>query len=105
RKTVPVKAEYDVAIAYNQQFVSYFVATCVKAQRKYAWMNTLYGRAKYNPVFDWPYFKKFDAMVAVSPEALEELDSAFRKQQYALKTLMIKDIIESHIIAKQSLEE
>lgn len=97
--------EYDVAIAYNQQFVSYFVASCVRADRKYAWMNTLYGKARYNPDFDWPYFNKLDAVVAVSPEALAELDLAFSRRNYPLKTLMIKDIIETQTIEKQSLDK
>lgn len=97
--------EYDVAIAYNQQFSTYFVSSRVKAVRKFSWMNTLYNNAKYSPQFDWPYFKKFDALVAVSPEALNHLDTAFTSEKFPLKTVIIKDLVESQVIAEKAQEE
>lgn len=103
-KTVPLSGHYDVAIAYNQQFPTYFVAEKVNAEKKLAWMNTLYISAGYNADFDWPYFQKFSTLVGVSAEAVDSLNSAFKTAGYPLNTALVKDIIDTEMIARQAEE-
>lgn len=103
-KILPISTNYDVAIAYNQQFATYFVAEFVNAHRKFSWMNTLYNSARYNARFDRAYFEKFNAIVAVSSNAENELMLAFQKIHFPLKTIIIKDVIECDTIATRSLE-
>lgn len=103
-KTVPLSGHYDVAIAYNQQFPTYFVAEKVNAAKKLAWMNTLYISAGYNADFDWPYFQKFSTLVGVSAEAVDSLNSAFKTAGYPLNTALVKDIIDTEMIARQAKE-
>lgn len=103
-KTEPLAEKYDVAIAYNQQFATYYVAEKVKAIKKYAWMNTLYKNAGYSVGFDSPYFKKFEKLVGVSEQAHDNMKSAFERAGYPLQTALVKDIIDSEIIRKQAQE-
>lgn len=103
-KTQPLAGHYDVAIAYNQQFPTYFVAEKVNAAKKLAWMNTLYISAGYNADFDWPYFQKFSTVVGVSAEAVDSLNSAFKTAGYPLNTALVKDIIDTEMIARQAEE-
>lgn len=104
RKTQPLAGHYDVAIAYNQQFPTYFVAEKINAAKKLAWMNTLYISAGYNADFDWPYFQKFSTVVGVSAEAVDSLNSAFKTAGYPLNTALVKDIIDTEMIARQAEE-
>lgn len=96
---------YDVAVAYNQQLVTYYVSEYVSADRKLAWMNTLYKNACYNAVFDFPFFRKFEKIVGVSPEAEASLQEVFSAAGLKIDTFMIKDIIDRRVIEQQSLEQ
>ncbi len=94
---------YDIAIAYNQGFPTYFVADKVNATKKFAWVNTDYVKAGYKASIDERYYDKFDNIVAVSEEAEIILENTFSK--FKDKLLVIKDINNAELIKKMADEE
>lgn len=101
-KLKQVSKKYDIAIAYNQGFATYFVNTFLLAYKKYAWINTDYKKAGYSILFDYPIYSNFDKIVTVSPEAknglIEELDRINKK----LPIQIIKDITDKKIVEHQA---
>jgi glycosyltransferase involved in cell wall biosynthesis len=95
---------YDIAIAYNQGFATYFVAEKIAATRKIAWLNTDYQKAGYNIKFDIDKYKTFDTIVAVSNECEESFKYELNKFGIQLQTTVIKDITDIAIVNKLSQE-
>jgi glycosyltransferase involved in cell wall biosynthesis len=93
---------YDVAIAYGQGFPTYFVAEKMKAKKKFAWINVDYKKAGYNSNFDLPFYKKYDALIAVSEEVKTTIEHVFNYS--ALQIRVIKDITDE-IAVKQQAEK
>ena len=93
---------YDVAIAYQQGFPTYLVATKINARRKIAWINADIFSVGYNPVFNAKYYTKFDVIVPVSKK-LEEILSRYYFH-FSNKFHCVYDIINPDIIKKQASE-
>ncbi|MDO6759419.1 glycosyltransferase [Tamlana sp. 2_MG-2023] len=94
---------YDIAIAYNQGFSTYFVSENIKANKKIAWMNTDYNKAGYNINFDFKFYNNFDEVVCVSNENKKSLELALQTIDQSLPINIIQDISDEGIIQKQSL--
>lgn len=95
---------YDVAIAYNQGFSTYYVSEKIDASKKYAWLNTDYRKAGYVAAFDYEMYSKYKKIICVS----KENESSFKKANNLigkiLPTYIIKDITDSLLVKKMSLE-
>lgn len=63
---VPLKKHYDVAVAYQQGFPTYYVAEKVNADRKYAWINVDLDKAGYDERFNRRYYDMMTRVVPVS---------------------------------------
>jgi glycosyltransferase involved in cell wall biosynthesis len=87
-------SSYDIAIAYNQGFATYFVADYINATKKYAWLNIDYKKAGYNINYDYPFYKKFDKVVAVSEEAKISLTTELHKLKKEVHVVIVKDITD-----------
>lgn len=96
---------YDVAIAYNQGFSTYFTDKYISAEKKYAWLNTDYQKAGYNIEFDYPIYRKFNGIVAVSTEAKQGLERELSKIYSSLKIDIIKDITDKPLLLLQSKKQ
>ncbi|WP_158250437.1 glycosyltransferase [Aquimarina sp. I32.4] len=96
--------KYDISIAYNQGFATYYVASKVSADKKITWLNTDYSRAGYNISFDYQYYSKFEKVVCVSKENELSLQEVVFKSDKKLDTIIIKDISDVELIRKMSLE-
>ena len=59
---------YDVAVAYQQGFPTYYVAEKVRANRKLAWVNVDMAKAGYREKFNRTFYNKMDRVVAVSDQ-------------------------------------
>ena len=59
---------YDVAVAYQQGFPTYYVAEKVRAYRKLAWVNVDMAKAGYREKFNRTFYNKMDRVVAVSDQ-------------------------------------
>lgn len=97
--------EYDIAIAYNQGFATYFVNQYINAPIKYAWLNTDYKKAGYNILVDYLVYKNFSSVVAVSSEAKQSLENELLKINKQLPITIIKDITDKKIVQKQANSE
>ena len=98
------KKEYDIAFAYSQGFTTYFADRYVKAAKKFAWLNTDYQKTGYKIEFDYPIYKNYEGVVAVSPEAKQTLENELNRIQKNLSIKIIKDISDKTVIRQKSNE-
>ncbi len=98
------RTRYDIAIAYNQGFSTYYVANKITSKKKFAWLNTDYQKAGYNINFDINHYKKYDKVVCVSKENEDSLTEALGSIHKEIPTTIIKDITDQDLISKMSTE-
>jgi len=67
---------YDVAIAYQQGFPTYYIATYVQADKKYAWINADITQVGYTAAFNRPFYDRMDVIVPVSDRLKDILASS-----------------------------
>ena len=93
---------YDVAIAYQQGFPTFFVATKVKAQKKIAWINADVYEAGYDMNYCRQFYEQMDHIVPVS----EALRGKLTKNSPWLeeKLTCIYDIVNQDLIRKLAME-
>jgi len=96
--------DHHIAIAYNQGFSTYFVSQRVKSDKKYAWINTDYIKAGYNPSFDYNFYKSFNKVVTVSPEGKDSFISSMKSIDVEIEVNVIKDIVDKDVILSMSKE-
>lgn len=98
-----LKKEYDVAIAYQQGFPTYYVAQKVKARRKYAWVNADLQKAGYCEAFNRRHYDMYDKVVPVS----DVLCDMMSKMEYvdASKLFTVYDILNPDLIRTMSQEK
>lgn len=97
------ETEYDVGIAYAQGTPTFFVADCVKARKKFAWVNVSYRLDGKYQQFAVEKYNAFDKVVCVSDSAEEVFRSAFAT--VADKTTVILDINDGAMIERMSMLE
>lgn len=99
----PLEKEYDVAIAYQQGFPTYYVAKKINAKRKYAWVNADLKCAGYNEIFNRKFYNLFDRVVPVSDVLCEIMG----KTGYvdATKLCTVYDILNVNLIRRMSMEK
>lgn len=94
--------EYDVAVAYQQGFPTYYVAKKVKARKKLAWINADIAKAGYRTEFNRRFYNHMTRVIAVS-NALERIlrASSFIDSQLLFT---VYDVINVELILKMSKE-
>jgi len=91
---------FDIAIAYQQGFPTYFVADKVQAGRKIAWINTDMEKAGYRASFNRPFYDRMSKVCVVSEALSEALPQAgFVGKE---KISLVKDIINANLIKQMS---
>lgn len=93
---------YDVAIAYQQGFPTYYLSEKVKATKKFAWVNTDLEKAGYRTSFNRPFYDKMDRVVPVSARLCEMLKESNYVNGSKLYTVF--DILNVDLIKKMSLD-
>lgn len=93
---------YDVAIAYQQGFPTYYLSEKVKASKKIAWVNTDLKNAGYRTAFNRPFYDKMDRVVPVSDRLCEMLKVSKYVNDNKLYTVF--DILNVDLIKKMSHE-
>ncbi|HMM16038.1 MAG TPA: glycosyltransferase [Petrimonas sp.] len=101
----PIEKKYDIGIAYNQGFATYFTATYIKSNRKFFWLNSDYIKAKYDVDLDIPYFKKYDKVVAVTEFAHSTLQKSIETRGFQIPITIIKDISNKKSILELSTKQ
>jgi len=98
-----LKTVYDVAIAYQQGFPTFYIADKVKATRKFCWINADILKAGYDSGFCRRFYDKYDKVIAVSkglrnnivfPKYTENLD----------KIVVCRDILDESLLRRMSAE-
>lgn len=97
-----VNEEYDVAIAYQQGFPTYYVAEKVQAKRKYAWVNVDLSKAGYNEQYNRQFYNVYDKVVPVSDVLCDMLKGTGYVDSAKLYT--VYDILNVDLIWKMSRE-
>lgn len=99
----PTEKEYDVAIAYAQGTPTFYVADCVRAKRKLAWVNVTYKpEGKWRDYVAGKY-AAFDAVNCVSNSAQETFCATF--PEAAAKSTVIYDINDGAMMADMAQME
>lgn len=73
RKLPRLSDKYDVAIAYQQGFPTFYIAEKVSARKKICWVNVDLKAAGYSPRYCKPFYSKYDHIVAVSDILRDEI--------------------------------
>ena len=97
-----LEKSYDVAIAYQQGFPTYYLAEKVKATKKFAWVNIDLEKAGYRTAFNRPFYDKMDRVVPVSDRLCEMLKVSNYVNSEILYTVF--DILNVDLIKKMSHE-
>lgn len=91
---------YDVAIAYQQGFPTYYVAEKVRATKKWAWINTDLAKAGYRPSFNRPFYDLMTGVCTVSDVLPSILADAGFVSPGIIR--VIKDILNVSLIQRMA---
>lgn len=98
-----LEKKYDVAVAYQQGFPTYYVAEKVRAKKKYAWVNADMKCAGYDEAFNSHFYDLYDKVVPVSDVLCDLMkQTTYVKPQ---KLFTIYDILNVDLIRQMSLEK
>lgn len=92
--------KYDVAIAWGQGNPTHYVAEKVCANKKIAFINVNYEMAGHNKAYDYPYYLKYQYIVAVSDELTKLVAEIFPEMKEKIRT--IYDINNARLIYKMA---
>ncbi|MFD2214018.1 glycosyltransferase [Metabacillus endolithicus] len=70
-----IEGKYDIAVAYAgpMEFISYFVANKIRANKRIQWVHFDVTKIGFNPKFAEKTYQKFDKVFVVSKEAKNKL--------------------------------
>lgn len=94
------KKHYDIAISYAQGIPTFYVAEKIRANKKFAWVNTSYRLEHKEKIFHIKFYDKYDNIIAVSDSAKSAFLETF--PQYKNKVNVIYDINNYDFIKKMS---
>lgn len=97
--------KYDIAVAYNQGFATYFTNNCIQAKYKYAWINTDYRKAGYRIEFDLKFYRHFDKIICVSAHSENSFLTACAEVGFKPPSMIIKDIIDTGFVRQRANAE
>lgn len=81
------RKKYDTAIAYAQGVPTFYVADCINATKKLAWINSDYKPSGSYKNFVETYYDKFDNVIGVSDVSTAELKEYFPSIKDKLTTI------------------
>ncbi len=95
--------KYDVAIAYQQGFPTFFIADKVQARKKYCWVNADIDSVGYSKDFCRPFYRCYDKVIGVSSILSENiLYPSFVDSKERIVTVL--DILNEEMIRRMSSE-
>lgn len=95
--------EFDVAIAYQQGFPTFYIAEKVRAKRKFCWVNVDMDSAGYSPKFCRSFYECYDRVVAVS-DTLSKMIVTGEYCGERSKIMVCLDILNEQLIKEMSNE-
>lgn len=97
-----LQQSYDVAIAYQQGFPTYYIAEKVNATKKITWVNADITKVGYNAVYNLPFYQQYNTIVPVSHQLQQILECSPVVPKQRLKTVL--DILNVDLIHTMSKE-
>lgn len=97
-----IPKQYDVAIAYQQGFPTFFLTDKVDASKRIAWINVDPYEAGYDMDYCRQFYEKLDHVVAVSKKLHEKLE--MMSPWMADKITCIYDIVNQDVIRQMANE-
>lgn len=94
---------YDVGIAYQQGFPTYYLTKKINARKKCSWVNADIEKAGYRVSFNRPFYDKLDMVIPVSDVLGEMLKSS--NYVDSEKLLTVYDIINVDLIRQMAKTE
>lgn len=95
--------EYDVAIAYQQGFPTYYIAEKVSAKKKICWINADINSVGYSKTFNRIFYKKYDNIVCVSDILKDNIVYPDYVDDRS-KLIAIYDILNESVIRSLSMD-
>ena len=92
--------EYDAAVAYAQGTPTFYVADCVRAKKKFAWVNSIYKISGKYRNFASERYGKFDNVSCVSESGKKTFEECF--PEHGKKAVVIYDINDANFICRMS---
>lgn len=95
-----VDKPYDVGIAYQQGFPTYYLTQKINARKKFSWVNADIEKAGYRVSFNRPFYEKLDMVIPVS----DILGDMLASSNYvdSEKLLPVYDILNVDLIRQMS---
>lgn len=99
----PLKEKYDVAIAYQQGFPTFYIAKEVTAKKKLCWINADIKAAGYSSKFCKPFYEKYDHVAAVSETLKKDIVIPYYCND-TKRVFTCRDILNEKMIRKMADE-
>lgn len=96
--------DFDVAIAYQQGFPTYYIAEKVKAKKKICWVNADLKGVGYSPEFNQRFYETYNRVIAVSDTLRKTVLSPGYVKDHG-KIITCLDILNEDLIRKMALEK
>ena len=92
--------KYDIAVAYQQGFPTYYIAQKVCATKKIAWINADITLAGYRKLFNRQHYQHFDHIVSVSDSLKNLIAKEYAEVKHKIAT--IYDILNASLIREMA---
>lgn len=92
--------QYDVAIAYAQGMPTFYVDECIRATKKYAWVNVIYKLDGKYQKYVQNIYEQYNKIICVSDSALKTYKETF--PEIAYKGRVIYDINDGVMMQKMA---
>ena len=97
------EGEYDIAIAFEEGFPTYYMMKKVRAKKKIAWIHTDYKAAGFWEKLDKSVYDAMDKIVLVSDVSKKSYNEIF--PEHRQKTVVIENMLSPSIIFKRAEEK
>lgn len=95
-----LQERYDVAVAWGQGNPTHYVVEKVQADKKIAFINADYESVGHNKKFDYPFYQRYNYIVAVSDKLTDMICKVFADMKEKVRT--IYDINNAEFIQKMA---
>lgn len=99
-----IKEEYDIAVAYAgpMDFISYYIAKKINAEKKVQWIHFDVTKIAFNCKFAKIFYPQFDHILTASNEGKEKLLTLM--PQLEKKVSVFQNIISKELVIRKSKE-
>lgn len=94
--------KYDFAIGFLEGWSDRYLAYCVNAGVKYAWLHSTFANITSDPGVELPWMKKVDKIVFVTDPCKNDFDKSV--PEMAHKTITVANVTDSRIIRSRALD-